>query len=77
MEKECVIKFEKTYGNSPTLILKKLINKENYKIKELSTYAKLKLKKLTDEAIEESKTTPNFLKGIKMYLDKIKIDSTI
>ncbi|WP_343854876.1 DUF6584 family protein, partial [Fulvivirga kasyanovii] len=77
LEIQCVKVFEKSCGNSPTLILKNIITKENYRIKELSDYQKNQLKKLITEAIDESGVTPNFLKGIKQYLDKIKAGNTV
>ena len=71
IEEECIVLFEKSCGNCATNILKKLIHKENYRIKELDLYAQLKLKKLIDQAVNESGTLPRFLIGIKGYLDKI------
>ncbi|SFU45840.1 hypothetical protein SAMN05216480_10471 [Pustulibacterium marinum] len=71
-EMQCVRKFKKSCGNSSTIILKKLLPKENFRVKELTDYQKNKLKKLIDDSTKESGVTPNFLKGIKRYLEKIK-----
>ena len=69
-ETKCICEFKKAYGNSPTIILKKLIYKENFKVHEMSFQSKLKLKRILEEAEIESKITPNFLKGIKRYFVK-------
>ncbi len=69
-EKQCVFEFEKSCGNSPTLILKKIIPKNNYKVRLLDYYAKIKLKNLIEQATIESNVTPNFLKGIRTYFNK-------
>jgi len=76
-EIQCVSRFEKSCGNSSTIILKKILPKENFRVKELNDYQKIKLKKLIDAATKESGITPNFLKGIKRYLDKIKAGNTV
>jgi hypothetical protein len=76
-EKQCVRRFEKSCGNSSTIILKKLLPKENFRVKELTDHQKIKLKKLVNDATRESGVTPNFLKGIKRYLDKIKAANKI
>jgi len=70
IELECVNKFKQSCGNSSTIILKKRIAKENFRVKELSDYAKHKLKVLIKEASEESGKTPNFLKGFERYFEK-------
>jgi tetratricopeptide (TPR) repeat protein len=67
---ECMTEFERAYGNSPTLIMKNIINKHNFRISELNVQAKLKLKKLVEDSIIETGITPKFLRGIKAHLDK-------
>ena len=71
IEKECIACFVKSCGDSPTIILKKLLSKKNYRLKELKWSTKKKLKNLVEEAVVELGTIPNFLKGIKRHLDKI------
>lgn len=72
LEYDCIDQFKKSCGHSPTIILKKLIYKEHYRIKQLDNYTKLRLKDLINEATIESEITPNFLKGLKRYFDKKK-----
>lgn len=67
---ECIREFEKAYGNSPTLILKNIIYKNNFRIKNLSVQVKIKLKKLVNESTIEAGITPKFLRGMKAHLDK-------
>lgn len=69
-EKECIDLFEKSCGYCPTIILKKVLPKYNFRISEMTEYQKNKLKNLIKKVIEENGTTPNFLKGINRYLDK-------
>jgi hypothetical protein len=71
-EKKCIYAFKKSCGNSATLLLKKLLPKENFSIKKADTYTKTVLKKLLKEAKQEIGQTPNFLKGIDAHFEKIK-----
>ena len=64
-EKQCVKSFEKSCGNSSTIILKKLLLKVNFVVKELEDQHKVKLIKLINDATKEIGVTTNFLKGIK------------
>ncbi|MCT4638234.1 MAG: hypothetical protein N4A72_11050 [Bacteroidales bacterium] len=70
IEKECITMFEKRCDNSPVLILKNIISKENFKIIPLDNKVKRRLRYLVNGAVDEAGTVPNFLKGIKRHLDK-------
>lgn len=70
MEQECVQLFEKRYGNSPTILLKKRIAKQHFRIRDFDAYSQQKIKTLLEAAIVETGIIPNFLKGMKGYFDK-------
>lgn len=70
LEKECIESFKKSLGNSPTLLLKKIINKNGFRIRKVNPYTRVEIKTLIAEAIKESNCTPNFLKGLKNHFDK-------
>lgn len=71
IEMENVKEFEKSCGNSPTLILKKVIPKQLLIISDMDSYSKLKLKKMIAESTDEMGVTPNFLKAHRNHLEKL------
>jgi tetratricopeptide (TPR) repeat protein len=69
-EAECVSLFEKSFGNDPVLILKRLLNKCCQPISELDSDTKQKLNDLLKEALRKNGFLPVFAQGMKRHFEK-------
>lgn len=72
IEQACISEFEKSCGNSPIQLLKKLLYWRNYRLQKLDAYTRLKLRVLLDAAAEEYPVTPSFVINRSNRLAKIE-----
>lgn len=67
---EAVKAFEKSLGNDPTLILKKLITKTRFSFSQLHEEQLLTLANLLNRVKNKEQTTPKFLRALESHLKK-------
>jgi len=69
-EQECIFQFEKQFGFDQTIILKKFLPKEHFKISACEPGIKAIIKNKIEAIEQEKGQVPKFLIGVRNHLNK-------
>jgi len=70
IEKHAVVLFEKSFGNDPTMLLKRLLKVKRYMLRELTDFQLTQLNRLLKQSQLREGKTPRFLFSLEAHIKK-------